>query len=523
MRQVGTSYLQEEARSRGARPRVKAVLYPFDLDYGLASGSGEFVHTVYGGEAGKLALEEGYDSGSWTSPLIHAFSPYLNTIVPYWECQSGEDTDTQVYLRTAESAGEITSSPFLLMAPEGEFSLGPWFQVKVELGRTPGYLAGLRLEGRIALRESEILNAGRVKVDLAWDFREVRTGDHTLVLDNRQGQWLSEAENFYLQGLDWIQKQVALYHGWELPNGKVEWQLIYQGVLQRLTGMAHGWQERHRATLESQDWVAARLKRLLGAPSRTGERRPFMRGAYLAKGDLVDTTSAQISSPVKMGSGSGTLKILGTYRGTYSQDYLLQIETSGEVGEASFRWSITQGQSWEKTSLLTGGPESPVELEEGLSVYWESGPGVDLVAGDYWGFRASTTVYQYRIYGAPFESISRVYLNGEETLDRVTVDAASGTILVSGRSAQVEARVIKDQTTHPVDILTDILTEVGVSQAIHQDSFALAKSLTSDYVIGVQFENQTVAQALREILSRCLYDLWVDSGEIKIRAFLGED
>ena len=95
-------------------------------------------------------------------------------------------------------------------------------------------------------------------------------------------------------------------------------------------------------------------------------------------------------------------------------------------------------------------------------------------------------------------------------------------ILVTGRSDQVEARVTKDATTHPVDIMADILAEIGLSQAINQDSFALAKSLTPEYAIGVCFENISAAQALREIVRRCLYDLWVDFGEIKIRAYLGE-
>ncbi len=45
MRQVSGAFLQEEARLRGARPRVKAVLFPFDLDYGLGSGSGAFEQT----------------------------------------------------------------------------------------------------------------------------------------------------------------------------------------------------------------------------------------------------------------------------------------------------------------------------------------------------------------------------------------------------------------------------------------------------------------------------------------------
>ncbi len=60
MRQAETNYLQEEGRLRGARPRVKAVLYPFELDYGLAPGSGEYLNACYGGAPGKLALAAGY-------------------------------------------------------------------------------------------------------------------------------------------------------------------------------------------------------------------------------------------------------------------------------------------------------------------------------------------------------------------------------------------------------------------------------------------------------------------------------
>ena len=96
-------------------------------------------------------------------------------------------------------------------------------------------------------------------------------------------------------------------------------------------------------------------------------------------------------------------------------------------------------------------------------------------------------------------------------------------IQVSGKNAQVQARVVKDQTTHPVDIVSDILGEVGLDVAINQDSFALAKSLTPEYAIGVKFENVTSAQAIREIIRRCLYDLWIDFGKIKISAYLGEE
>lgn len=560
MRQVGGEYLQEEGRLRGSRPRVKAVIYPFDLDYGLAPGSGVFEHTAYGGEPGKLALEEGYfTTGSWTSPVMQTFSPNLGQGISSWESQAGY-METQVYLRSAAAAAQVAEAPYLPLISAEEFPLAPYFQVKVVFQQTirtwavdspeeadaftayavnqapeagyesynadgafPGYVTQLHFEGRLTLAEKEILDPGQVRVELAQDFREVRSGDHVLVMDNRQGQWLSGSGNFYFLGGAWEGKRLALYHGWELPNGTVEWLLIYQGLLEKVAGMAHGWGDRHQVQLESQDWIASRLDRLIGVPSPEGQRRPFMRGPYRARGELLETIPAQVSEPVKVGSGSATLKVLGTYRGEVSQNYLVQAESTGEIGGTSFRWSTNQGQSWQGSGLATAGPENPVELEEGLTVYWEAGVGNDLVAGDHWTFTGEPVVYQYQIYGAPFESITAVYLNQEETEAGVQADQDTGIILVAGRSAQVEARVVKDATIHPVDIMADLLAEVDLSQALHQDSFDLAKSLTSNYAIGVCFENLTASQALREILQRCLYDLLLDFGEIKIRAYLGEE
>jgi hypothetical protein len=557
MRQAGADFLQEEGRGRGARPRVKAVLSPFELDYGLAPGSGEFSQTAYGGEPGKLVMGDGYyTSGSWTSPVVQTFSPYLDEAAPTWEEPAGH-MDVEVRLRTGETPEGVAQAAFALLVSGQAIALAPYFQVKVNFAETirawalddpgeadeftayavdqapdegfesyaadgSGCLTGFCLTGRLTLPEREIIDPGGMRLDLARDFSELRTGDNVLVLDNRMGQWLNRAENFYLQEPDWTRKQLALYHGWELADGAVAWQLLYQGVVQRLAGMAHGWRQPHRVRLESQDGVAAGLKQMIGAPADTGERRPFMRGTYLARGELTRVMEAAIGEIVWTGSGSSSLKLLGTYRGDYLQNYLLEAETSGEVGSASFRWSHNQGQSWQKTGLATAGADDPVELEEGLSVYWESGVGSDLVAGDRWTFTASPPIYHYQIFGAPFEAITTVYLAGEEDNDRVTADAGTGLIQVSGKNVQVEARVVKDHTTHPVDMVADILAEVGLGQAIHQDSFALAKSLTPEYVFGVRFENVTAAQAIREIVRRGLYDLWIDFGEIKIRAYLGE-
>jgi hypothetical protein len=559
MRQAGAAYLQEEARYRGARPRVKGVLSPFDLDYGLAPGSGQFVQTVYGGETGKLAMTDGYHtSGSWTSLINQITSPYLDEAMASWETPTGY-MDVEIGYRTGSTLDDVSQAAFVPLASGQDISLAPYFQVQVNFRETirawalddagqadnfsayavdqapdsgfesyasdgPGCLTGFSLAGRLNLPEQEIIAPGALQVELTRDFSELKTASHTLGLDNRLGQWLNRPENAYLQSLDFTQKLLTLYHGWELADGTVSWQLLYQGAVQHLSGMAHGWSQQHRMHLESQDNVAAKLAQILGAPSDTGERRPFMRGTYLATGEKTQTIAAATSEIVRATSGSAVLYLLGTYRGDYPpQNYLIEVDAGGEVGSATFRWSHDQGQSWQKTGLTAGGPDAPMLLENGLSVYWESGEGQDLVTGDRWSFTAYPPIYCYQIFGAPFQAISAVYLDGEIDEDRVSSDPLTGVIQVSGKNAQVQARVVKDQITHPVDIVSDILGELGLNAAINQDSFALAKSLTPEYAIGVKFENITSAQAIREIIRRCLYDLWIDFGEIKISAYLGEN
>lgn len=560
MRQAGTDYLQEEARFRGARPRVKAVLYPFELEYGLAPGSGEYLNTDYGGESGNLAVAAGYfTAASWTSPVVAGFSPYLSAVAASWEDQAAQ-MDVQVWLRSGETAAAVAAAPYTLLTSGLEATVAPYFQVRVEFdqqirawavdepgeadeftaygvdaapdggyesygvaGESPGYLANLSLEGSLCLPESEVIDPGTVGVELARDFSELRTGSHVLVLDHRRGQWLNRAASGYLPGPDDARKQVKLYQGWELPSGEVAWQLLYHGTWQRLTGMAHSWQEPHQARLESQDWVTSRLQQKVGAPTAAGERRPFLRGTYRARAGLTEVSPAAVSEPVLAGTGTGTMKVVGTYHGDETQEYLVEVQSGGEVGSAICRWSLNNGQSWEDSGFTSAGADGPVQLDSGLAVYWESGLGVDLVAGDRWTFSATPPIYRYQVYGAPFAAINAVYLSDAETVDGLSFDPVTGVILVSGRNAAVEARVTKDSTSHPVDILADLLAEVGVSEAIDQDAFALAKGLTPEYAIGVCFEDITAAQAVREIVRRCLYDLWVDFGEIKIRAYLGSE
>ena len=562
MREATVEYLQEEGRARGARPRVKAVLYPFDLDYGLAEGSGGFDNTEYGGEAGKLAVEEGYYiSGAWEGPVMQAHTANLNRVIPNWVDRAGY-METAVKLRSAAEYGGVSEASYQTLTAGEEYDLERYFQVKVEFaesirawavdeegdadsftayavdqapdsgyesyasdGEFPGYVEGLEFEGQMQLPESEIIGPGEIAVNMALDFSDMQAGANSLEMDNRSKQWIPGGGNFYLQELAWFRKFIKLYHGFELPNGTVEWQLLYSGKLLKISNMGHSWEGRHSAVLETSDLIMESLQKKIGVPDADGTRRPFMRGYYRDKTELASTAEAYCDEPEKTGTGSATLVIVDDrkYSGEIDIVYLIEAETTGEIGVATVKWSKDGGQTWEKTGIETVGAAEPLTLENGLEIYWSSGAGDDFVAGDQWQIAAHATVYHYMVYGAPFQAITGVYLNDEEVTGKVAASAETGEITVIGKSGTVAARVVKDDTRHPVDIIEDILGEVGLSDYIDAEMFGLAKSETMAYNIGVKFEDEPAATAIQAIVGACLYEFWVDFGKIKIRAYLGEN
>lgn len=96
--------------------------------------------------------------------------------------------------------------------------------------------------------------------------------------------------------------------------------------------------------------------------------------------------TSRLHNVTKIGSGSATLVLLGDYAKQEKRQFVVEVETTGEVGAATFRWSKNGGLTWEADGLLSGDRQHPVTLEEELAVAWESGNGSDLVAGDYWRF-----------------------------------------------------------------------------------------------------------------------------------------
>ena len=96
--------------------------------------------------------------------------------------------------------------------------------------------------------------------------------------------------------------------------------------------------------------------------------------------------SRRVHSLAKVGTGSAVMVVTGDYTPQEKRKFVVQIQNGGEVGQATCRWSQNAGRSWEAGGVLTGDRDHPVPLDGGLQVYWESGPGTDLAAGDYWHF-----------------------------------------------------------------------------------------------------------------------------------------
>ncbi len=97
-------------------------------------------------------------------------------------------------------------------------------------------------------------------------------------------------------------------------------------------------------------------------------------------------STSHLHNLTKIGSGSATLVLLGDYAQQEKRRFVVEMESTGEVGAATFRWSKDGGLTWEAGGLVSGDRQHPVTLEDDLAVAWEAGDGTDLMAGDFWMF-----------------------------------------------------------------------------------------------------------------------------------------
>jgi len=95
----------------------------------------------------------------------------------------------------------------------------------------------------------------------------------------------------------------------------------------------------------------------------------------------------RISPTTKNGTGSGNFISGGTYAGLSNRNYKVQIDTAGEIGTATFKWSNDGGSTWQGT-LISIPDTDPIELELGVTIQPVGGDGQDFDLGDYFTFTA---------------------------------------------------------------------------------------------------------------------------------------
>ncbi len=373
--------------------------------------------------------------------------------------------------------------------------------------------------GASEITPAEIIKGGRLATVIPQAFQAPVLSPHHLLLNNRTGAWLRSVATSPGKATDLIR----LDHGFRQTDGTYVWLPVFTGSIKKAGNLLHEWGKGHNAVIESLSPLQQGLQKKIGIPATDGARQPFMHGPYLANCELVEVTDPYLSAITKTGTGKAVLHVLNAdkYSFTEDLDFRLQAESTGEIGTVTFKYSTDGGMTWERTGLVTKGIMATVNLEHNLKVYWTGALGNDFVSGDHWDFTAFARVHHWEIPGYPFASISAVFKNEEEIATGLTITPATGTILDTGSSGRLKARVVKDTLTHPVDIIQDILTEVGLSEYIHALSFAQAKDDTPEYAIGVRFENVSAAKAIQLITQNCLYFFWEDFGLLHLQAYTG--
>ena len=247
---------------------------------------------------------------------------------------------------------------------------------------------------------------------------------------------------------------------------------------------------------------------MIGAPDADGTRQPFMAGYYKCRADLKETIDAYAGTITKIGTGTASLVVTGTFNNTEDLSFVVQAETTGEIGTATIKWSLDGGNSWEKSGIVSMTSILPLKLKNGVSIYFTPAAGTDLVAGDKFSFTAYARRNTFVVAGAPFQEISNVYLNGVEIYD-TSPNLTTGELTVIGSSGFVDVRVVKSDITNPIGIIEEILAEVGLTSYIDLTSFSNAYRDLMDIEIGVRFEAVAAWKAIQSICTTCL-DLLLD-------------
>jgi hypothetical protein len=393
-----------------------------------------------------------------------------------------------------------------------------------QYGATPrvkAMIQGGGLASPIEIDENDIIDCGNLIASRPAYFSDIHGETHTLTLDNRGHLWQPGHANFLIPDGIWYGREIHIYTGFDLSSSGTEWVLQYVGRIRDFRDISDSFTGKHQAKIFSSLLIHEVLETVIGAPATDGTRQPFIAGYYKSRAELKETIAGYAGAVTKTGTGQASMVVIGDFTNDEDIYFKVQAESTGEVGSATFRWSVDGGNSWEKSGIVAMTSIAPLRLQEGVLIYFIPTAGTDFVVGDTFSFTAYARRTTFVVAGAPFLKISNVYLNGVEIYD-TNPNITTGELILVGNSGFVDARVVKSETYNPIDIITDILAAVGLSSYIDISSFSNATRDLMDIEIGVKFEAVAAWKAIQSICSACLIYFWIDANKIYVSAYLGD-
>lgn len=189
------------------------------------------------------------------------------------------------------------------------------------------------------------------------------------------------------------------------------------------------------------------------------------KASFMATNMIVNSTTGvtassqatgAISKAQKEGAGSASAILGGTYAGVNTIDFYVEIESTGEIGVATFKWSNDGGATFTGTGVATS--TSPVTLQDGVTIQWTQGAGNDVVIGDNWRFKAYLPYgrnkildrdrdTEWRSTGVAAESLTFDLGSAQTPTVLVILDhnlSASGSFRLQGSNASNFATLVSD-------------------------------------------------------------------------------
>lgn len=341
----------------------------------------------------------------------------------------------------------------------------------------------------------------------------------------------------------------------------VEWNLVYLGEVEDLVTVS-GIGVSIDAEIQAYDYLHSKLQTTkIGTPSAAGLPQPYIQGRRYRNPVQEIETHATWRSETAYSVGDHVIPTSSN-----ATDYFYVCTTAGTSDSTEPTWNETVGGStsegggsslvWTNGGLkrfvyeIYGGPfdslndllnrgsdtnkyeslnpdEHPYDIDYRTyeeDAYYFVGDRVGPTSPNDYYYEATTEGWTSGTEPTWPTTLGDTVTDGEVTWECVaeTSDADNDEGIFKHRmTSGLTADVTKSTTTHPVDIIKDIIeNECGVTSTyIDSDSFTTAKAVNSSIEVSCHFEEQTAARAIEALLRACDAALYIEGGQLVISAY----